>query len=244
LHIGQYSHPNPFVARVGTYVEPIIGSSYSLLCLFRAGFNVVTWRDPMLTFWLSFGCSVLAVILWFFPWRIFLFGIGIWLVGPQNWAIRILRDQGYISVDPKTTTKTKEETIAKQNEVPASQPIFTADSRKQGNDPQNHNVSSIDPLEIHHIVVPYGPLMYQRCNDWPPEPEYAQVVSTEEMNSSTEIRAKYQIRRHKSIATLDTNDGSMFGKLRRRMRRSAYENNLSSTLPPMDTIKNRAASRD
>jgi hypothetical protein len=245
LHIGQYSHPNPFVARVGTYVEPIIGSSYSLLCLFRAGFNVVTWRDPMLTFWLSFGCVILAVALWFFPWRLFLFFVGIWLVGPQNWAFRILREQGYVTVDAKQHNKSKDEIVVNYDEVPSSQPIFTADCRKQGNDPQTPNLSSIDPKEIHHIVVPYGPLMYQRCNDWPPEPEYAQVVSTvNESNARKEIRAQYQIRRHKSLTTMDLDNGSMFGRLRRRMRRNGVVGNVSAGLPPLDPIRNRAASRD
>lgn len=244
LHIGQYSHPNPFVARVGTYVEPIIGSSYSLLCLFRSGFNVVTWRDPMLTFWLSFGCGILATVLWFFPWRIFLFCVGVWLVGPQNWAFRILREQGYVASEVKPPT-TNEETVVNYDEVPSSQPVFTADCRKQGNDPQNPNLSTVDPKEIHQIVVPYGPLMYQRCNDWPPEPEYAQVVSSaNEQNPRNNIRAQFQIRRHKSIATMDINDGTMFGRLRRRMRRNVVPSNLNVGLPPLDPIRNRAASRD
>ena len=131
------------------------------------------------------------------------------------------------------------------DEVPSSQPIFTADSRKQGNDQQSPNLSSIDPREIHQIVVPYGPLMYQRCNDWPPEPEYAQVVSTASENTSRkEISAQYQIRRHKSIATLDLTDGSMFGRLRRRMRRNTVVSNMGAGLPPLDPIRNRAASRD
>jgi hypothetical protein len=250
LHIGQYSHPNPFVARVGTYVEPIIGSSYSLLCLFRAGFNVVTWQDPMLTFWLSFGCGILAIILWFFPWRIFLLCVGIWLVGPQNWALRILREQGYISADIRRIISKRTESDYDHSDVPLSQPIFTADSRKQGNDARVQSMSSIDPKEIHHIVVPYSPLMYQRCNDWPPEPEYAQVVSTiADSVAGKDIRAQYQIRRHKSIAGLEINDGTMFGRLRRRWRRNGNSgtgtgNNWVQGLPPLDPIKNRAASRD
>ena len=174
-----------------------------------------------------------------------MFCVGVWLVGPQNWAFRILREQGYVSADAKSHTKTNDETIVNFDEVPSSQPIFTADSRKQGNDQQSPNLSSIDPREIHHIVVPYGPLMYQRCNDWPPEPEYAQVVSTaSENNSRKEISAQYQIRRHKSIATLDLTDGSMFGRLRRRMRRNTVVSNMGAGLPPLDPIRNRAASRD
>jgi hypothetical protein len=244
LHLGQYSHPNPFVARVGTYVEPIIGSSYSLLCLFRAGFNVVTWRDPMLTFWLSLGSGIFAIILWFFPWRYFLFGVGIWLVGPQNWAFRILREQGYIaSKDPKESEK-KVENDNDTDNVQMSQPVFSTDSRKQGNDPRRQNASSVDPREIHHIVVPYGPLMYQRCNDWPPEPEYTQVVSnTSVFRTSQNLNKPYEIRRHNSIVRDDQNETSMISRLRRRLRRAGPTNSYQ-VLPPLDPIRNRAASRD
>jgi hypothetical protein len=244
LHIGQYSHPNPFVARVGTYVEPIIGSSYSLLCLFRAGFNVVTWRDPMLTFWLSLGCGIIAMLLWFFPWRLFLFGIGIWLVGPQNWAFRILREQGYISSHPNNRMSKDVENNVKFDVIPTSQPVFTTESRKQGNDPWRQNNSSIDPREIHHVVVPYGPLMYQRCNDWPPEPEYAQVRRNRPDEMAPHGLAEpYQIRRHNSIVCEDQNETSMMNRLRRRFRRTV-PSHLDHGLPPLDPHRNRAASRD
>jgi hypothetical protein len=36
-----------------------------------------------------------------------------------------------------------------------------------------------DAREVQHVVVPYGPLMYQRFYDWPPEPQYAQVRVSE-----------------------------------------------------------------
>jgi hypothetical protein len=245
LHLGQYSHPNPFVARVGTYVEPIIGSSYSLLCLFRAGFNVVTWRDPMLTFWLSLASGIFAIILWFFPWRLFLFGVGIWLVGPQNWAFRILREQGYISSNvSKESYKKIEENGVDTDDIQMSQPVFSTDSRKQGNDPRRQNSSSVDPREIHHIVVPYGPLMYQRCNDWPPEPEYAQVVRNMSVfRTSQNLNKPYEIRRHNSIVLDEQNDTGMISRLRRRFRR-AGPTNADQVLPPLDPIRNRAASRD
>jgi hypothetical protein len=70
LHLGKYSHANPFVARVGTYVEPIVSSMYSILCFFRAGFNIVTWRDPFLTFLLSFFLMIASLVLFFFPWYV------------------------------------------------------------------------------------------------------------------------------------------------------------------------------
>lgn len=83
LQVGQYSHSNPVVARVGQYVEPMIGASHSFLCLFRALFNIMTWRDPFLTFWVSLFGFLLVVILFIFPWRLFFFVVGLWFIGPQ-----------------------------------------------------------------------------------------------------------------------------------------------------------------
>lgn len=83
LSLGQYSHGNPIISRVGLYLEPIIGSALSFLCVFRALFNVYTWRDPFLSFWVSIFASLLVMILFVFPWRIFLFIAGVIVVGPQ-----------------------------------------------------------------------------------------------------------------------------------------------------------------
>jgi hypothetical protein len=83
LRLGQYSHGNPILARLGLYLEPIIGSALSFLCFFRALFNVYTWRDPMLSFWVSLILSALTAVLFVFPWRIALFLAGLVVVGPQ-----------------------------------------------------------------------------------------------------------------------------------------------------------------
>ena len=167
LQVGQYSHSNPFVARVGLYVEPIIGSVYSFLCLFRAGFNVFTWQDPMLTFWLSVALGLLAIILFVFPWRLFFFVLGFTMVGPQNWIIRILRERGHLPpLKQRDPQKPQEETYSEESL--ACQPVFKSYN-------PGENGAKVDPREIHSVVVPYSPLMYQRFYDWPPEPVYAQV---------------------------------------------------------------------
>lgn len=248
LHMGQYSHSNPFVARVGMYVEPIIGSTYSLLCFFRAGFNVVTWRDPILTFWLSFGCGIIVIILFFFPWRIFLFVVGFLVVGPQNWVIRILREQGHLSPVPKYENKTKAGSteIDDLHDFLLSQPVFTKDNRKSGNDPRRPTDPTIDRREIHHVVVPYGPLVHQRCNDWPPEPEYAQVKRNA---SSDDVRQRiagaYQFRRNDSLASDEpSNDANRITRgLRRRFRRGE-PSSPSQGIPPTNPYRNRGSSED
>jgi hypothetical protein len=178
LGLGKYSYSNPFVSRVGLYVEPIIGSAYSFLCLFRAGFNVVTWRDPMLTFWVSFFCGILVVVLFVFPWRLFLFVVGMLLVGPQNWLIRILRQNEYLLPEHgyKSSNKRLHMFTEEINELPTDVPIVTAADRKPGNEPKLMKKILDDPREIHHVVIPNSPLIYQRCYDWPPEPKYATVT--------------------------------------------------------------------
>ena len=83
LGLGEYSNGNLIVSKVAPYVEPIVGSASSFLCLFRALFNIFTWRDPFLTFWISLFGFGLVLILLVFPWRIFFFVAGILVVGPQ-----------------------------------------------------------------------------------------------------------------------------------------------------------------
>ena len=176
LHVGQYSHSNPFVARVGLYVEPIIGSVYAFLCLFRAGFNVFTWQDPMLTFWLSFLSGILAFILFFFPWRPFLFVFGFWLVGPQNLVIRILRERGHLPPLKKPAPVDRSPFEEKTGEeLLKGQPLFRSSKRELGSELTEVDRKEANSNEVHSVVVPYGPLMYQRFYDWPPEPNYAQV---------------------------------------------------------------------
>lgn len=83
LGLGQYSNGNMIVSKISPYVEPIIGSANSFICLFRALFNIFTWRDPFLSFWVTIVGTIAAVVLFFFPWRIVLFVAGLVLVGPQ-----------------------------------------------------------------------------------------------------------------------------------------------------------------
>ena len=83
LNIGSYSSANPVISRVGLYLTPVVDGVLSFLCVFRALFNVFTWRDPFLSFWVSLvGCGA-AIVLFVFPWRLFLFVAGILVVGPQ-----------------------------------------------------------------------------------------------------------------------------------------------------------------
>ena len=53
------------------------------LSIFRAGFNLFTYRDPYLSFLFQIGLIIQMCVLVVFPWRLFFFVIGFGLVGPQ-----------------------------------------------------------------------------------------------------------------------------------------------------------------
>ena len=53
------------------------------LSIFRAGFNLFTYRDPYLSFLFQIGLLILMCILVVFPWRLFFFVVGFGLLGPQ-----------------------------------------------------------------------------------------------------------------------------------------------------------------
>uniref|UniRef100_A0A7S3PCB1 C2 domain-containing protein n=1 Tax=Amphora coffeiformis TaxID=265554 RepID=A0A7S3PCB1_9STRA len=187
LQVDQYSNNNPFVARLGLYVEPIVESALSFLSMFRALFNAVTWQDPMLTFWLSIFLSVLALVLFIFPWRIFLFFVGGFLVGPQNYVIRRLRESGHLP-PRKVFTRVHSKKEVEQGPITYGHVglhgILGPKPRPE-----------VDPKEVQHVVVPYSPLMYQRFYDWPPEPQYAQVKAESPANKISKpahIRSKSQ----------------------------------------------------
>jgi hypothetical protein len=172
LQIGKYSHPNPIVAKLGVIVQPVLEMLQVWLLFFRALYNVFTWQDPILSFWVSLVGTVLVIILHLFPWRIFLGVVGVILVGPQNWLFRVLRSRrpGYVETDLDTIIK-KKKTTRKVEEIAPDAPYFsslTTDNRPV-------LAHEYDKSNVRPVVVPHNPLKYQRFYDWPPELEYARV---------------------------------------------------------------------
>lgn len=178
LNVGQYSSANPVVARVGLYVEPIINAARSGLCFSRAVYNIITWRDPMLSFWVSILLAAIVVILFIFPWKLFFFLTGLVVVGPQNFVLRKLEERGrtpqFIKKLLKRTPKDKRESDGSSKVIPTDQPIISCHS-PDGAAPLGLTHEDVDSRQIHEVSVPYSQLMYQRMYDWPPEAQYARV---------------------------------------------------------------------
>lgn len=172
LKTGIHSNSNPWVAKVGVIIQPIIEIAFEWLCLFRALFNLFTWRDPILSFWVSIIGPVVVLVLHFFPWRILMGVAGLALFGPQNWVFRVIRERkGIFPPDMDTIVRKKKK---KKDDVgePEEEPLFINSTFE--NEPLDY--STIDQSEVRHIVVPHSQLMYShRFYDWPPEPDYARV---------------------------------------------------------------------
>lgn len=81
--IGTNKYNGPITAKIALYGAPGLESLKIMLSLFRAVFNLFTWRDPILTSIFLFGVMLLLCVLLVFPWRYFFFLVGFGAVGPQ-----------------------------------------------------------------------------------------------------------------------------------------------------------------
>lgn len=175
LMINQYSHWNPWINRIAIVMQPLLEMAQTFLFAFRALFNIFTWQDPVLCFWLCVAGPPLAVVLYAWPYRIFFAFLGIYWIGPQNYFLRIYRESkdGYEPPDFDLIVKTK-----KLEKVEDFQEMQFFSSEAPGN--QQIRFRNIDPAQVKQIIVPSNVMMYgSRFYDWPPEPKYARVYASE-----------------------------------------------------------------
>jgi hypothetical protein len=142
------------------------------LSMFRLSFNVMTWRDPLLTFWVVMLGCLLVVSLHLFPWRLFLGAVGLGFVGPHNWVMRILKEKKEgkeeFDYDKQIRKKRKERSSQQHGHAPFFS-SFAPDNRLVRDD-------QLDTSKFMEVAVPVTPLYFRRFYDWPPEPEYARVA--------------------------------------------------------------------
>jgi hypothetical protein len=98
--------------------------------------------------------------------------VGMYVIGPQNFALRVYRESrpGYVPPDFDTVVKKKR--IERVEDFREMQ-FFSSEA------PGNAQIRfrNIDPTQVKQIVVPSNVLMYNRFYDWPPEPDYARVYA-------------------------------------------------------------------
>ena len=215
LNVGQYSSANPVVARVGMFIMPMISAAHSGLCLSRALYNIATWRDPFLSFWVSLLLLVIVVIMFVFPWRFFFLLLGIGLVGPQNWIARILHEHGKLpkKLEEIFQTRERDKSGGKQledaTELPLDQPIVSSHT-SDGSPPLELSHDDVDPREVHAVSVPYSQLMYRRLYDWPPEPQYAKIQQVDH----THLNGLGKNFRNQPLSSLSQHSGQVIRRAR------------------------------
>jgi hypothetical protein len=133
----------------------------------------MTWQDPFLSFWIACFGVLIVPILHMFPWRIVLGVTGLVFVGPQNWLIRILRERSNPSCpdDFDVVVRKKVQEVNEDDDLEG--PIFS--NYTSNNRPGNNQESMVPISDIKEVAIPRSQLMYRRCYDWPPEPEYVRV---------------------------------------------------------------------
>eukprot|EP00529_Nitzschia_sp_RCC80_P007458 CAMPEP_0113450132 /NCGR_PEP_ID=MMETSP0014_2-20120614/5665_1 /TAXON_ID=2857 /ORGANISM="Nitzschia sp." /LENGTH=1335 /DNA_ID=CAMNT_0000341447 /DNA_START=136 /DNA_END=4139 /DNA_ORIENTATION=+ /assembly_acc=CAM_ASM_000159 len=173
LYINKYSHVNPWINRVAVIVQPIVEIAQVGLLFIRALFNVFTWQDPFLSFWIAAVGPVVVFALYIAPYRIILAIVGVTLFGPQNYALRLYRESrpGYKPPDFDTIVKSKRP----EKEESYDDAVFFS-SEAPGN--QQIRFKNVEPKQVKQLVVPNNVLKYNRCYDWPPEPEYCRVYAS------------------------------------------------------------------
>jgi hypothetical protein len=192
LNVGPYSSSNPVIARIGMYMEPVVDAIQCVLAITRVVYNVLTWRDPMLSFWVTVLFILSSIILFFFPWRLFLFAIGLGIFGPQNWILRALNEKKMapacvkqLLIHMKSSSRIHsfknihnvKRAVIPKVDVTIQQPIISCHT-SDNSTPVQLSHGGVDPLSLRQVCVPYSQLNgTQRFYDWPPEPYYAKCTS-------------------------------------------------------------------
>jgi hypothetical protein len=74
---------NPVLRIASAFLGPLMRIIRVFVYLVRVLFNLTTWRDPYMSFFLFICLSVLCLILAIFPWRVFFFLTTFLFLGPQ-----------------------------------------------------------------------------------------------------------------------------------------------------------------
>ena len=163
---------NPIIKKIAPVMAGVLKLFDVELSAFRAIFNVFMWRDPMLSFWVTFAVFCLMVIFTVFPWRKFFFVVGLFGFGPQNWFLERRRaskkamhlqkeDDKKDSPAEKSTTflEVADATNSRKLKNLSQSPLLLRNNTMMKPDGKNRE-----------IIMPSVPFRHNRFYDWPPDP--------------------------------------------------------------------------
>lgn len=171
LKIGSASSSNPWISKLGVVLQPMVEIAMAFLSIFRSGYNLFTWRDPILSFLVSFVGPLAIILLHLFPWRLALGLFGLVALGPQHLLFRLWNERNGIPPSPdldKVVSGSNWSSSLRSNGDRYNEPTF---SHKRG------YATEDGKDDLRHVAVPHSQLMYNhRFYDWPPEPQYCRVA--------------------------------------------------------------------
>ncbi|KAL7447476.1 hypothetical protein ACHAXM_011388 [Skeletonema potamos] len=268
LGVGQFSQWNPIVSKVTSQFIPITRILGVFLSIYRSFYNIVTWRDPILTFWLSIAGTMSIALLLVFPWRLVFFLVGVLFLGPQNWVYRMFREhflddtknkkpgrivrafREILKDDDGNGVWAKNGRANKNVQCKTSavfQPLFRCHAPVSN--PLGERTNNIG---AQHIVVPYSAVFFSRFSDWPPDQDHTRVFSGSMSfnglmcpSSANDIVSAPELAvAKKKVETLSTVDHSKHISHNRELMSTQAESSKLLTTPskPQHTQKKEAES--
>jgi hypothetical protein len=110
----QSESRNPITRITATFLGPLMRMFRVFIYLFRIAFNISTWRDPYMSFWVCLGLVIWCVILIWFPWRAFFLLVTVATVGPQNMFLRYYLEKKAEKKRKKELEEAEEKRLAEQ----------------------------------------------------------------------------------------------------------------------------------
>jgi hypothetical protein len=86
----QSRNANPVHRIMSSFMGPLMRMIRVGVYLMRISFNVTTWRDPYLSFWVLVMLTSLCLLLIIFPWRFFFLISSVICLGPQVRSILVV----------------------------------------------------------------------------------------------------------------------------------------------------------
>uniref|UniRef100_A0A7S0C0Z0 Uncharacterized protein n=1 Tax=Proboscia inermis TaxID=420281 RepID=A0A7S0C0Z0_9STRA len=161
---------------ISFFFGPLISVLEIFLAMLRSCYNLFAWKDPYLSFWFVLVLVLFRVISEFFPWQIFFGLLGAYLIGPQNYFLRLWRENKSKNVSEGPSAKLKLTTQKVTNYLAGikSERSFQGHHRYPDRQPSTETRNNKDHI-THEVFVPYSVLRRNRFFDWPPEPTASSV---------------------------------------------------------------------
>jgi len=175
---------NPLQKMINPWVASILKILEYELSAFRAIFNIMFWKDPMLSYWVMVILCCLMILVLVFPWRRFFFVVGILLLGPQNYFMNII--DWHRSKMAKKKGGPESLALSKSTRMLNAYRDNEHGSGQNVHDPpqsRNDDLLSNSPLllrnntqqkpdgKLRKVIVPSVPFRSNRFYDWPPDPD-------------------------------------------------------------------------